>query len=186
MEKHSREVIRLIKSIPRGKVAGRTRPLLTHWDDVVYSKNRKRHLLYPKELTSCGYRCTPECKLLKATRENDVKLKEEVYKEWKWKENHGDSMRQGEENGILHPVQRAQELRQGAVDQFSQTQRKSPRDTGEIFRRQEKIALFQTVRSQSLNDPGIDPVDVAFAGFFASEKEKPAVGCDTGDKITAA
>ena len=43
----------------------------------------------PKDFTYCGYKCSPECKLFKASQENDVKLKEEVYKEWKWKEKHG-------------------------------------------------------------------------------------------------
>ncbi len=43
----------------------------------------------PEKLTYCGYMCTDECQFLKATRENNAELKEEVYKLWQIKERFG-------------------------------------------------------------------------------------------------
>ncbi len=45
----------------------------------------------PKKLNFCGYVCPPDCKMLKATLENDNKLKEEAFKEWKLEERLGIS-----------------------------------------------------------------------------------------------
>jgi hypothetical protein len=39
-----------------------------------------------KKLSYCGIRCEEQCELYKATKDNDVKLKEKIYDEWKWKE----------------------------------------------------------------------------------------------------
>ena len=43
----------------------------------------------PGKLNYCGYVCPPDCKFLKATKENDIELKKEAYKEWKIKEKYG-------------------------------------------------------------------------------------------------
>ena len=43
----------------------------------------------PKKLNYCGYVCPPDCKMLKGTLENDNKLKEEAFKEWKLEERYG-------------------------------------------------------------------------------------------------
>ena len=43
----------------------------------------------PEKLNYCGYKCTQDCKLLKATIDNNTDLKKEVYKEWKFKEKYG-------------------------------------------------------------------------------------------------
>jgi hypothetical protein len=39
-----------------------------------------------KSLTYCGYKCTVECPLYKATIENNPELKKKAYEEFKWKE----------------------------------------------------------------------------------------------------
>jgi len=43
----------------------------------------------PKEFTYCGYKCTLQCPMLKATKENDVELKKKTFVEWKLGERHG-------------------------------------------------------------------------------------------------
>ncbi|NQT26055.1 DUF3795 domain-containing protein [candidate division KSB1 bacterium] len=43
----------------------------------------------PDEHTHCGYQCSEECKLFKATVNNDMTLKKEAYQEWKMKERYG-------------------------------------------------------------------------------------------------
>lgn len=43
----------------------------------------------PKELTYCGYKCTPECPLLKATLDNDIDLKRKTFEEWGIEDKHG-------------------------------------------------------------------------------------------------
>ena len=40
----------------------------------------------PKSLNYCGYKCTPECLLYKATVENNADLKKKAYDEFKYKE----------------------------------------------------------------------------------------------------
>lgn len=40
----------------------------------------------PKTLNYCGYKCTPECPLLKATVENNTELKKKAYDQFKFKE----------------------------------------------------------------------------------------------------
>jgi hypothetical protein len=40
----------------------------------------------PKSLNYCGYKCTPECLLYKATVENNIELKKKAYEEVKFKE----------------------------------------------------------------------------------------------------
>ena len=44
--------------------------------------------LDPEEYTFCGYKCTPECPLLKATLENDSELKKKTFEEWGIAEKH--------------------------------------------------------------------------------------------------
>ena len=39
-----------------------------------------------KSLTYCGYKCTDECSLYKATMANSLELKKKAYEEFKWKE----------------------------------------------------------------------------------------------------
>jgi hypothetical protein len=39
-----------------------------------------------KSLTYCGFKCTVQCTLYKATIENNVELKKKAYEEFKWKE----------------------------------------------------------------------------------------------------
>jgi len=41
------------------------------------------------KLSYCGFPCVQVCELLKATRENDEKLKKLVYEKWEWKEKFG-------------------------------------------------------------------------------------------------
>jgi hypothetical protein len=43
----------------------------------------------PKKLNYCGYICPPECKMKKATLENNTELKKEAYKEWRVEEKYG-------------------------------------------------------------------------------------------------
>ena len=43
----------------------------------------------PEKFTYCGYKCTPECPLLKATENNDTDLKRKTFEEWKIGEKHG-------------------------------------------------------------------------------------------------
>jgi len=43
----------------------------------------------PKKLTFCGYTCPEDCKFLRATLENNLELKKEVWKEWKIEETYG-------------------------------------------------------------------------------------------------
>jgi hypothetical protein len=43
----------------------------------------------PKKLDYCGYTCPPDCKMLRATLENNDELKKEAYEEWKMKERYG-------------------------------------------------------------------------------------------------
>jgi hypothetical protein len=43
----------------------------------------------PDDYTYCGYKCTPECPLLKATTENDEEQKKKVFEEWGVAEKHG-------------------------------------------------------------------------------------------------
>jgi hypothetical protein len=43
----------------------------------------------PKQLNYCGYQCSSDCQMLKATLENNLELKKEVYKNWKFKEKYG-------------------------------------------------------------------------------------------------
>jgi hypothetical protein len=41
-----------------------------------------------KKLNYCGYQCPTDCKVKKATVENNLELKKEVYKEWRIKEKY--------------------------------------------------------------------------------------------------
>jgi hypothetical protein len=43
----------------------------------------------PKSLTYCGFKCTTECTLYKATIQNNSELKKKAYEEFKWKEKFG-------------------------------------------------------------------------------------------------
>jgi hypothetical protein len=43
----------------------------------------------PKKLEYCGYTCPTDCKMLKATYENDTELKKEAFGEWKLEERLG-------------------------------------------------------------------------------------------------
>lgn len=43
----------------------------------------------PKKLNYCSYVCPSDCKMLKGTLENNNKLKEEAFKEWKLEERLG-------------------------------------------------------------------------------------------------
>jgi hypothetical protein len=45
----------------------------------------------PKKLNYCGYTCPADCKMKKATLENDVALKQEAYKNWRIEEKYGIS-----------------------------------------------------------------------------------------------
>jgi hypothetical protein len=49
----------------------------------------EKELPDPKKLNYCGYQCPADCKLLKATQENNIELKKEAYEIWKIKERHG-------------------------------------------------------------------------------------------------
>ena len=43
----------------------------------------------PKKLNYCGYTCPSECKMKKATLENNMGLKEEAYKDWRIEQKYG-------------------------------------------------------------------------------------------------
>jgi hypothetical protein len=43
----------------------------------------------PEKYTYCGYRCTPECTLLKASLANDTELKKKTFEEWQIAERYG-------------------------------------------------------------------------------------------------
>lgn len=42
----------------------------------------------PKKLNYCGYSCPGDCKMLRATRENNIELKKEAHKEWRLEEKY--------------------------------------------------------------------------------------------------
>jgi len=42
----------------------------------------------PKSLNYCGYKCSPECRLYKATTENNNELRKKAYEEFKMKEKY--------------------------------------------------------------------------------------------------
>jgi len=46
-------------------------------------------LLDPDAYTYCGYQCSEDCKLYKATIQNDPELKKQVYQEWEMEKNQG-------------------------------------------------------------------------------------------------
>jgi len=43
----------------------------------------------PKKLNYCGYTCQPDCRMKKATVENDTELKKQAYKDWRIEEKYG-------------------------------------------------------------------------------------------------
>jgi hypothetical protein len=43
----------------------------------------------PKLLNYCGYTCPADCRLKKATLENDLELKKQAYKDWRIEEKYG-------------------------------------------------------------------------------------------------
>lgn len=43
----------------------------------------------PKKLNYCGYTCPADCKMKKATLENNVDLKKEAFKDWRLEEKYG-------------------------------------------------------------------------------------------------
>jgi len=43
----------------------------------------------PKKFNYCGYTCPPDCKMKKATIENNLELKKEAYKDWRIEEKYG-------------------------------------------------------------------------------------------------
>jgi hypothetical protein len=43
----------------------------------------------PKKLNYCGYTCPADCKMKKATLENNKVLKEEAYKDWRIEQKYG-------------------------------------------------------------------------------------------------
>ncbi len=43
----------------------------------------------PKKLNYCGYTCPPDCKMKKATVENNVALKKEAYVDWRIEKKYG-------------------------------------------------------------------------------------------------
>jgi hypothetical protein len=43
----------------------------------------------PKKLEYCGYKCPPDCQLLKGTVENNTELKKKAYAEFQFKEKYG-------------------------------------------------------------------------------------------------
>lgn len=43
----------------------------------------------PKNLEYCGYKCPPDCPLLKGTLENNIELKKKAYADFKMKEKYG-------------------------------------------------------------------------------------------------
>jgi hypothetical protein len=42
----------------------------------------------PKKLEYCGYQCPADCKMKKATLENNLELRKEAYKEWRIQEKY--------------------------------------------------------------------------------------------------
>lgn len=46
-------------------------------------------LIDPKKLNYCGYTCPADCKMRKATLENNVDLKKEAFTEWRLEEKYG-------------------------------------------------------------------------------------------------
>ena len=56
---------------------------------LLAEEEKKDGLLDLSQYTYCGYQCSPECPLFKATKENDIEAKKKVYEEWKMKERHG-------------------------------------------------------------------------------------------------
>lgn len=43
----------------------------------------------PKKLNYCGYTCAPDCKMKKATLENNIELKKEAYADWRVEKKYG-------------------------------------------------------------------------------------------------
>ena len=57
--------------------------------DSTQTETKESPVPDPSELTYCGYKCTMECPLYKATLENDDKAKKKAYDQFKWKEQYG-------------------------------------------------------------------------------------------------
>jgi hypothetical protein len=56
------------------------------------TKNRKDvviEVIDLKKYSYCGIACESQCELFKATKENNIELKKQVYEKWKMKENRG-------------------------------------------------------------------------------------------------
>jgi hypothetical protein len=75
--------------IIKGACAGLSCCIFFRGTDVYGLSHHGVQLPDPEKLTYCGYMCTNECQFLKATRENNTELKEEVYKLWQIKERFG-------------------------------------------------------------------------------------------------
>jgi hypothetical protein len=54
-----------------------------------FGKMRDDDIPDPKKLNYCGYTCPDECKMKKATLENDVALKQEAYTDWRIEKKYG-------------------------------------------------------------------------------------------------
>jgi hypothetical protein len=61
-------------------------PALISWSAPVPGNNE---IPDPKKLNYCGYVCKDDCKMLKATVENDPVLKKQAYTDWKLEEKYG-------------------------------------------------------------------------------------------------
>lgn len=55
----------------------------------LYANDEKNQEIDLDSYTYCAYQCPDDCPLFIATQKNDVELKKECYKNWKWKEKFG-------------------------------------------------------------------------------------------------
>ncbi len=75
--------------LAKGSMACAGCALLASGGDSLAATGPVSETLDPKEFTYCGYKCTPECPLLKATQANDAEMKKKVFEEWGAAEQYG-------------------------------------------------------------------------------------------------
>jgi uncharacterized protein YuzB (UPF0349 family) len=67
---------------------------LSIWNEKLFAignidDDKNKDIIDLKKLSYCGIACETQCELYKATKENDIQLKKEIYDKWGWKEKFG-------------------------------------------------------------------------------------------------
>ncbi len=56
---------------------------------LLAANEKKPQAMDLDQYTYCGYQCPDDCPMLVATQKNDIEMKKDGYKQWKWKEKFG-------------------------------------------------------------------------------------------------